>query len=124
MLKSFTLKSHQKQLMLMRGEERKNKKRTTQELQDQNLLGSSHLEEEWIGGNVDLDHLSLFLQRYARIMGGIERGQAIPKVNNGGERGKKQAQMVGEPLGKKGDLYRSSQKRVVAGKTAHRIFLD
>ena len=29
-----------------------------QELQDQNLLGSPHLEEEWIGGIVDLDLLS------------------------------------------------------------------
>ena len=44
-----------------------------QELQDQDLLGSPHLEERWIGGIVDLDLLSLFPQRYARIMGGIER---------------------------------------------------
>ena len=58
-----------------------------QELQDQDQLGSPHLEEEWIGGNVDLDLLSLFPQRYARIIEGIERGQAFPKVNNGGERG-------------------------------------
>ena len=57
-----------------------------QELQDQDLLGSPHLEERLIGGIVDLDLLLLFAQRYARIMGGIEKGQAFPKVNNGGER--------------------------------------
>ena len=55
-----------------------------QELQDQDLLGSPHLEERWIGGKVDLDLLSLLPQRYARIMGGIERGKAFSKVNNGG----------------------------------------
>ena len=62
MLKSFTLKSHQKQLMLMGGEERKNKVGEHQELQDQDLLGSPHLEEKWIGGNIDLDLLSLSLK--------------------------------------------------------------
>ena len=50
-----------------------------QELQDQDLLGSPHLEERWIGGNVDLDLLSLFPQRYARIMGGIERKASFSK---------------------------------------------
>jgi hypothetical protein len=38
-------------------------------------LCSPHLEERCIGGNIDLDLLSLFPQRYARIMGGIERGE-------------------------------------------------
>ena len=58
------------------GEKRgRTKKRTTQELQDQDLLGSPHLEERWIGGIVDLDLLSQIPQRYARIMGGIERTQ-------------------------------------------------
>ena len=52
-LKSFTLKSHQKQLMLMGGEERKNK-------EDLDPKGSPHLEKRWIGENVDLDFLSLF----------------------------------------------------------------
>ena len=62
-------------------------------LQDLDPLGFPHLEGRWIGGNVDLDLLSLFPQRYARIMGGIERGASFSKVNNGGrERGK--------PLGK------------------------
>ena len=58
------------------------------ELQDQDLLGSPHLEERWIGGFVDLDLLSQIPQRYARIMGGIKRGISFSKVNNGGrERG-------------------------------------
>ena len=59
------------------------------ELQDQDLLGSPHLEERWIGGIVDLDLLSQIPQRYARIMGGIKRGTSFSNVNNGGrERGK------------------------------------
>ena len=33
-----------------------------QELQDQDLLGSPHLEERLIGESVDLDLLSLFLK--------------------------------------------------------------
>jgi hypothetical protein len=43
------------------------------ELQDLDLLCSPHLEERWIGRNIDLDLLLLFPQRYARIMGGIGR---------------------------------------------------
>ena len=42
------------------------------ELQDIYPRGSSHLEEKVIGGNVDLDLLSLFPQELARIVGGIE----------------------------------------------------
>jgi hypothetical protein len=58
----------------MRGRTKENHK----ELQDQDPLCSPHLEERWIGGKIDLDLLSLFPQRYARIMGGIEReGQAF-----------------------------------------------
>ena len=59
-----------------------------QELQDQDLLGSPHLEEEWIGGIVDLDLLSQIPQRYARIMGGIERGASFPRSTMVGEREK------------------------------------
>jgi hypothetical protein len=40
-----------------------------------------------IGGNVDLDLLSLFPQRYARIMGGIERWARFPRSTMDGERG-------------------------------------
>jgi hypothetical protein len=38
-----------------------------------------YLEERWIGGNIDLDILSLFPQRYERTMGGIERGARFPR---------------------------------------------
>ena len=66
------------------------------ELQDQDLQGSPHLEERWIGGNVDLDLLSQIPQRYARIMGGIKRGTSFSKVNNGGrERGKRAREKLG-----------------------------
>ena len=44
----------------MEGFKRKNKEENHQELQNQDLLGSPHLEEEWIGGMVDLDLLSCF----------------------------------------------------------------
>ena len=60
-LKSFTLKSHQKQLMLMGGEERKKRRTQQMELQDLDPKGSPHLEEILIGQNVDLDLLSLSL---------------------------------------------------------------
>ena len=43
-----------------------------EELQDLDPRGSPHLEEKVIGGNVDLDLLSLFPQKLARIHGGIE----------------------------------------------------
>jgi hypothetical protein len=43
------------------------------ELQDLHPKGSTHKEEKVIGGNIDLDLLSLFPQRYARIMGETER---------------------------------------------------
>ena len=48
-----------------------------QELQDLDPRGSPHLEEKVIGGNVDLDLLSLFPQDLARIIGGIESNQAL-----------------------------------------------
>jgi hypothetical protein len=56
------------------------------ELQDLDPIGSPHLEEKVVGGNVDLDLLSLFPQKDARIMGGMERKGKLFKVNNGGER--------------------------------------
>ena len=72
-LKSFTLKFQQSNKCLWGNKRGRTMEEKHQELQDQDLLGSPHLEERWIGGNVDLDLLSLFPQRYARIMGGIER---------------------------------------------------
>ena len=87
--KFYTPKSHHKQLMLM-GDKREQEQRgrTTTELKDLDPLCSPHLEERWIGRIVDLDLLSLFPQRYARIMGGFERGQAFPRSTMARERGK------------------------------------
>jgi hypothetical protein len=55
-----------------------------------------------IGGNIDLDLLSLFHQRYARIMGGIERWASFPRSTLVGER--KRGKPSFQPLGKKGGL--------------------
>ena len=51
--------------------ERKNKEEH-EELRDLDPRGSPHLEEKVIGGNVDLDLLSLFPQELPRIHGGIK----------------------------------------------------
>ena len=55
-----------------REEVRGRTKEEHEELQDLDPRGSPHLEEKVIGGNVDLDLLSLFPQELARIIGGIE----------------------------------------------------
>ena len=83
-LKSFTLKFQQSNKCLW-GNKRG---RTTKELQELDPIGSPHLEEILISGNMDLDLLSLFPQRYARILGGIERGQGFPRSTMVGEREK------------------------------------
>jgi hypothetical protein len=55
------------------------------ELQDLDQIGFPHLEEILISGKIDLDLLSLFPQKDARIMEGMgEQGKTF-KVNNGGE---------------------------------------
>ena len=54
-LKSFTLKSHQKQLMLVGERRGRTKKNSTNESQDLDPKGSPHKEEKVIGGVVDLD---------------------------------------------------------------------
>jgi hypothetical protein len=59
------------------------------ELQDLDPMGSPHKEEKVIGGNTDLDLLSFFPQKYARIMGGMEEEGQLFKVDNGGERSPK-----------------------------------
>jgi hypothetical protein len=58
----------------MEGYERKNKEEIHKELQDLDPIGFPHKEEKVIGGNVDLDHLSLFPQKDSRRMGGMEEG--------------------------------------------------
>jgi hypothetical protein len=70
----------------MEGYKRKNKQEIHKELQDLDPIGSPHIEEIMIGGNVDLDLLFLFPQKDARIMGGMGRKSKLFKVNNGGER--------------------------------------
>jgi hypothetical protein len=84
----------------MKGYDRKNKEEIHKELQDLDPIGSPHIEEILIGGNVDLDLLSLFPQKDARIMGGMGRKGKLFKVNNGGER-KRKSQLRSE----EGDDY-------------------
>jgi hypothetical protein len=74
--------------MLWRDMRGRTKEKIDKELQDLDPIGSPHLEEKVIGGNVDLDLLSLFPQRYARIMGGIERWGNFPRSTMEGERRK------------------------------------
>jgi hypothetical protein len=59
-----------------------------------------------IGGNVDLDLLSLFPQKDARIMGGMGRKGKLFKVNNGGERKWKSS----PPTEEEGALYSPRMK--------------
>ena len=47
-----------------------------------------------VGGNVDLDLLSLFLKDMQESWEGLRGGQAFPKVNNGGERGENELQRL------------------------------
>ena len=55
-------------------------------LQDLDPKSSPHLEEEWIGGFVDLDLLFQIPQEDARIIGGIERNQACSRSTKEDER--------------------------------------
>ena len=86
-LKSFTLKFQLSNKCFGGNKRERTKRRTTKELQDLDPLGSPHLEERLIGGNMDLD-LSLFPQKYARIMGGVEREASFLRSTMVGERGK------------------------------------
>ena len=56
-----------------------------EELQDLDPRSSPHIEEKVIGGNVDLDLLSLFPQKLARIHGGVESQQARRRSTMGEE---------------------------------------
>ena len=67
-----------------------------EELQDLDPRGSPHIEEKVIGGNVDLDLLSLFPQELARIIGGIERKQARRRSTMGGNHELKRIRLSGE----------------------------
>jgi hypothetical protein len=52
--------------------ERKNKEEIHKELQDLDPIESPHIEEILIGGNVDLDLLSLFPHENTRIIRGTK----------------------------------------------------
>jgi hypothetical protein len=72
--------------MLWRDMRGRTKEEIHKELQDLDAMGFPHKEEKVIGRNIDLDLLSLFPQRYARIMGGIERWASFPRSTMEGER--------------------------------------
>jgi hypothetical protein len=60
-------------------------------------MGSPHKKKIWFGGDVHLYVLSILPQMGARIMQGIGKGK-LKGVDN---EGKKYAQELGEPLGRK-----------------------
>jgi hypothetical protein len=71
------------------------------ELQDLDSLCSPHLEERWIGGNIDLDPPLFSLKNMQESWEEWRRNGKLFKVNNGGER----SQIVASPMRKKGCLY-------------------
>ena len=86
-----------------------------QELQDLDPKSSSHLEEKLTGGNVDLKLLSLFPQKVARSIGGIERSQAQEDVNNGGKMSSKNGPKLETKWGRR-PLKREGRNLPVGGK--------
>jgi hypothetical protein len=58
--------------MLIGNKRGRTKEENHKELQDLDPIGSPQIEEILIGGNIDLDLLSPFPQKDARIIGGIE----------------------------------------------------
>ena len=69
------------------------------ELQDLNPKGSPHLEERWIGGNVDLD---LLLQSSKDQRVWVEGLGVIKEMSfQKWRREEKRAQVLTKPLGKK-----------------------
>jgi hypothetical protein len=75
-------------------------------------MGSPHKEKKVIGGNIDLDLLSLFPQKYARIMEGMEEEGQACKVNNGGERSPKPCSAQG---GRRGIYTPPPRNMAIAG---------
>ena len=84
-----------------------------QELQDQDLLGYPHLEERWIGGNVDLDLLSQIPQRYARIMGGIKSKASFSEGQQWRREKGKTCSKAWGTVGEENPLNRSPRKGAV-----------
>jgi hypothetical protein len=101
--------------------ERKNKGGIHKELQDLDPIGSPHLEEKVIGGNVDLDLLSLFPQKDAIIMGGMEEGGQAFKIYNGGERSPKKHGWLKEEEGVFIGGWKSGRWRKLETKFGHKF---
>jgi hypothetical protein len=81
------------------------------ELQDLDSLCFPHLNERWIGGSIDLDLLSLFPQKYARIMGGMEEeGQDIQ-----GQQWRREMPKTCSSQGGRRGIYTPLPKMTVAG---------
>ena len=74
---------------------RKKRRREHEGPQDLDPRGSPHIEEKVIGGNVDLDLLSLSTTKLARIHGGIEIASSN-KVDNGGRTRAQRIRFIGE----------------------------
>jgi hypothetical protein len=72
------------------------------ELQDLDSLCSPHLEEKWIGENIDLDLPSLFPKNMQEYYGRNGEGRASYSESTMEER---EAQFVVGPRRKKGYLY-------------------
>jgi hypothetical protein len=62
-------------------------------------MGSPHLEEEWVGGNVDLDLLPQILNTYASLVGGIKIGASFSRSAMEEREGKNEQQLNGEEGG-------------------------
>ena len=78
MVKSFSSKSNQSNLMLgrdLRGRTKEKPKATPRS----RSKGFPHLEEIWLGEVVDLDLLSLFPLEGGKNHGGMERRQALKR---------------------------------------------
>ena len=89
-------------------------RRTQQmELQDQDLLGSPHLEEEWIGGNVDLDLLSISLKDMQESWEGMRGRQAFSKGQQWRREGRKTCSKGWGTVGEETPLNRFPQKVAV-----------
>jgi hypothetical protein len=86
--------------------ERKNKGGNHKELQDLDPIGFPHKEKKVIGGNLDLDLLSLFPQKYSRSMGGMEEGEQATQ----GQQWRRERRSSYSPRRKKGAFYRSPHK--------------
>src|SRR5664279_1323859 len=86
-LKSFTLKFQQSNKCLWGNKRGRTNRRTTKELQELDPLGSPHLEERWIGRNVDLGLLLQSSKDQRVWVEGLGDIGDLKLSNNGGVRG-------------------------------------